>query len=46
MKGWTEALQLMPRGSRKVFIPENLACGANPRPGGPIKPHMALIFGS
>lgn len=45
IKGWTEALQLMPVGSKwKLFIPENLAYGANPRPGGPIKPYMALIF--
>jgi FKBP-type peptidyl-prolyl cis-trans isomerase FklB len=35
----------MPVGSKwKLFIPENLAYGANPRPGGPIKPYMALIF--
>jgi FKBP-type peptidyl-prolyl cis-trans isomerase len=45
IKGWTEALQLMPQGSKwKLFIPEDLAYGANPRPGGPIKPYMALIF--
>ena len=43
--GWTEALQLMPVGSKwKVFIPTELAYGANPRPGGAIKPNMALIF--
>ena len=45
IRGWTEVLQLMPTGSKwKVFIPSELAYGANPRPGGPIKPHMALIF--
>lgn len=45
IKGWTEALQMMPAGSKwKLYIPENLAYGANPHPGGPIKPHMALIF--
>ena len=45
IKGWTEALQLMSVGSKwNLFIPENLAYGANPRPGGPIKPFMALIF--
>lgn len=45
IKGWTEALQLMPEGSKwKLFIPENLAYGATPHPGGPIKPYMALIF--
>ena len=43
--GWTEVLQLMQTGSKwKVFIPSELAYGANPRPGGAIKPHMALIF--
>jgi FKBP-type peptidyl-prolyl cis-trans isomerase len=43
--GWTEVLQLMPAGSKwKAFIPSELAYGANPRPGGPIKPNMALIF--
>jgi FKBP-type peptidyl-prolyl cis-trans isomerase FklB len=45
IKGWTEALQLMPVGSKwKLFIPYDLAYGANPRPGGPIKPYDALIF--
>jgi len=45
IRGWTEVLQLMPTGSKwRVFIPSELAYGANPRPGGPIKPHMALIF--
>jgi len=45
IKGWTEALQMMPAGSKwKLFIPEILAYGANPHPGGPIKPYMALIF--
>jgi len=45
IKGWTEALQLMPQGSKwKLYIPQELAYGANPRPGGPIKPYMALIF--
>jgi FKBP-type peptidyl-prolyl cis-trans isomerase FklB len=45
IRGWTEVLQLMPTGSKwKVFIPSELAYGTNPRPGGVIKPHMALIF--
>ncbi len=45
IRGWTEVLQLMPVGSKwKVYIPSELAYGANPRPGGAIKPHMALIF--
>lgn len=45
IKGWVEALQLMPVGSKwKLYIPSELAYGANPHPGGPIEPHMALIF--
>ena len=45
IKGWVEALQLMPVGSKwKLYIPSDLAYGANPHPGGPIEPHMALIF--
>ena len=44
IKGWTEGLQLMTVGSKyKFFIPQELAYGANPRPG-IIKPYMALIF--
>jgi len=43
--GWTEALKLMPVGSKwKVYLPSEIAYGANPRPGGPIEPNMALIF--
>jgi FKBP-type peptidyl-prolyl cis-trans isomerase len=43
--GWTEALQLMPVGSKwNIFIPQNLAYGANPRQGGVIEPYMMLIF--
>ncbi len=43
--GWTEALQLMSVGSKwKLYVPSELAYGANPRPGGPIQPHMMLIF--
>ena len=43
--GWTEALQLMPKGSKyRLYIPQNLAYGATPHPGGPIEPYMALIF--
>lgn len=45
IKGWTEALQLMKKGSKyRLYIPEDLAYGANPHPGGPIEPYMALIF--
>lgn len=43
--GWTEALQLMDIGSKyRLFIPQELAYGANPHPGGPIQPFSALIF--
>ncbi|MGJ8742856.1 FKBP-type peptidyl-prolyl cis-trans isomerase [Polaribacter sp.] len=45
IKGWTEGLQLMKTGAKyKFFIPQELAYGANPRPGGVIKGNMALIF--
>jgi FKBP-type peptidyl-prolyl cis-trans isomerase FklB len=45
IKGWTEGLQLMKQGAKyKFFIPQELAYGESPRPGGPIKPYMALIF--
>jgi len=45
IKGWTEALQLMPVGSKwELFIPADLAYGDNPRPGGDIKPGDTLIF--
>jgi FKBP-type peptidyl-prolyl cis-trans isomerase len=43
--GWTEALQLMSIGSKyRLYIPQELAYGAHPHPGGPIKPYSALIF--
>jgi FKBP-type peptidyl-prolyl cis-trans isomerase FklB len=45
IKGWTEALQLMPVGSKyRLYIPQDLAYGAQPHQGGAIKPFMALIF--
>lgn len=45
IKGWTEGVQLMKEGAKyKFFIPQELAYGANPRPGGPIKPYMPLVF--
>ena len=41
--GWTEALQLMPVGSKwKLYIPEDLAYGS--RDQGTIKPFSTLIF--
>jgi len=43
--GWTEALQLMNEGSKyRLYIPQDLAYGESPHPGGPIQPFMALIF--
>lgn len=45
IKGWTEALQLMPEGSKyRLYIPQELAYGANPHPGGAIQPYAALLF--
>jgi len=45
IKGWVEALQLMPVGSKwKLYIPSELAYGQNPHPGGIIEPNMVLIF--
>ena len=43
--GWTEALQLMNVGSKfRLYIPQELAYGAHPHPGGPIQPFSALVF--
>jgi FKBP-type peptidyl-prolyl cis-trans isomerase len=45
IKGWTEGVQLMGEGAiYKFYIPQELAYGANPRPGSPIKPYMPLVF--
>lgn len=42
--GWTEALQLMPVGSKwKLYIPYQLAYGAQGA-GGDIGPYQALVF--
>ena len=44
IKGWTEALQLMPVGSKwELYIPHTLAYGAQGA-GGSIPPYSALIF--
>ncbi|WP_101758776.1 FKBP-type peptidyl-prolyl cis-trans isomerase [Oceanicoccus sp. KOV_DT_Chl] len=43
--GWTEALQLMPVGSKwQLFIPSALAYGPGGTGGGPIGPNATLIF--
>lgn len=45
IKGWQEALQLMPIGSKwKVFIPQELAYGQRGAGGGAIPAYSALVF--
>jgi len=45
IKGWTEALQLMPVGSKwQLFIPPDLAYGNHPPPGSDIGPEATLVF--
>jgi len=45
IKGWTEALQLMPVGSKwQLFIPSSLAYGERPDPRSGIEPNATLIF--
>lgn len=45
IKGWIEALQLMPVGSKwELYVSPELAYGANPRQGGIIEPNHMLIF--
>jgi FKBP-type peptidyl-prolyl cis-trans isomerase len=44
IKGWTEALQLMPVGSKwQLYIPSDMAYGASGA-GGDIGPNSTLIF--
>ena len=43
IKGWTEALTMMPVGSKwELYIPQNLGYGA--RQAGKIKPYSTLVF--
>ena len=45
IRGWTEALQLMPVGSKwRLFIPYDLAYGTQYREGSPILPYSTLVF--
>jgi FKBP-type peptidyl-prolyl cis-trans isomerase FklB len=45
IKGWTEAIQLMPIGSKwQLFIPSDLAYGERGAPGSPIGPNSTLVF--
>ena len=43
IKGWTEALCMMPEGSKwELYIPQNIAYGS--RRAGQIKPYSTLVF--
>lgn len=45
VNGWTEALTMMPAGSKwKIVLPSKLAYGPMGTPGGPIGPNAVLIF--
>jgi len=45
IKGWQEALQLMPVGSKwKVYIPQDLGYGPRGAGGGEIPPYATLVF--
>ena len=43
--GWDEGIAMMKEGGKaKLIIPSSLGYGANPRPGGVIKPYNTLVF--
>ena len=45
IKGWTEALTMMPVGSKwELYIPQELAYGSRNQAQGKIKPFSALVF--
>ena len=45
VKGWQIGIPLFGKGGKgTIIIPSGLAYGANPRPGGKIKPNDVLIF--
>lgn len=45
IKGWTEALQLMPVGSKwQLFLPSDLGYGPSGNPRGGIGPNSTLVF--
>ena len=45
VKGFNEGIALMSVGAKyRLFIPQELAYGANPRSGGPIEPYTTIIF--
>jgi FKBP-type peptidyl-prolyl cis-trans isomerase len=45
IKGWQEALRLMPEGSEwQIFVPPDLAYGERGVPQGKIPPNAALVF--
>lgn len=45
IKGWTQALEMMPVGSKwQLFVPPDLGYGERGAPGSPIGPNAVLVF--